>query len=88
MLKIDTQGYEKKVIDGATGLLPRITALQIELSVVELYEGAPSMTGMLQQLSETGFQLFNLTHGFKDPGSGRLLQLDGFFLRPAAAEPA
>jgi hypothetical protein len=38
-LKVDTQGYEAEVFKGATDLLPRISALECELSLVPLYDG-------------------------------------------------
>jgi len=38
-LKIDTQGYEDRVMIGASESLERIVGLQLELSLVPLYEG-------------------------------------------------
>jgi FkbM family methyltransferase len=81
LIKIDTQGYEREVLEGATALLPQTVALQIELSLVSLYEGAPDFVDMLGRVLAQGFELFGLVPGFRDPRSGRLLQMDGFFLR-------
>jgi hypothetical protein len=36
---------------------------------------------MLGHVFALGFDLFGLVPGFCDPRSGRLLQMDGFFLR-------
>jgi FkbM family methyltransferase len=83
MLKIDTQGYEKEVLDGATNIIDRVAAVQIELSLTELYEGSPSLPEMILLLRKLGFELFNVSPGFKDKVSGRLLQMDGFFVRSA-----
>lgn len=80
-LKIDTQGYEREVLAGATGLLPRVTAMQLELSLVPLYEGAPLFMEMIQLAERLGFELFNVAPGFRDDRIGRLLQMDGFFVR-------
>jgi FkbM family methyltransferase len=85
MLKIDTQGYEMEVLGGASGLLERIAALQVELSLVQLYAGSPSLGGMLCYIDELGFEPFGLAAGFKDPDSGRQLQAEGFFVRSPAA---
>lgn len=85
MLKIDTQGYEKEVLGGATGLLERIAVLEVELSLVQLYAGSPSLGGMVSYIEELGFEPFGLAAGFKDPRSGRQLQAEGFFVRPATA---
>jgi len=81
LIKIDTQGYEKEVLAGATGLLHRTVAIQLELSLVPLYEGAPSFTDMIAFVQSLGYELFGLVPGFQDEGTGRLLQVDGFFVR-------
>ncbi len=38
-LKIDTQGYEWAILDGALNTLPYIRSVLLELSLVPLYEG-------------------------------------------------
>jgi FkbM family methyltransferase len=80
-LKIDTQGFELEVLRGASALLPRIGAIQLELSLVALYEGAPVMTDMILYLEERGFELFQIAPGFRDERDGRLLQAEGFFVQ-------
>lgn len=80
-LKVDTQGNERDVLEGATGLLSRVSALQIELSLIPLYVGAPTISEMLPYVESIGFELFGLAPGFKDRSTGRLLQVDGFFVR-------
>jgi FkbM family methyltransferase len=81
LIKIDTQGYEMEVLKGATGLLPRTVALQMELSLAVLYAGAPSFVEMIEYVNGLGFELFSLVPGFKNAHTGRLLQMDGFFVR-------
>lgn len=80
-LKIDTQGFELEVLKGAKGILPRIVAIQIEMSLVPLYEGAPVFLDALSYMESLGFELFSLVCGFKNKETGRLLQVDGVFLR-------
>jgi len=85
-LKVDTQGYELEVLRGAVGLLPRITGIQLELSLVPLYAGAPAMAEMLRHLEAWRYELFQFVPALRDERNGRLLQGEGFFLRrPAAA---
>ena len=81
MIKVDTQGYELEVLKGATGLLPQTVALQLELSLVALYEGAPTLVEMISYAQSQGFELFSIVPGFWDIRNGRSLQVDGFFVR-------
>lgn len=81
MIKVDTQGYELEVLEGATALFPRTVALQIEMSLVPLYDGAPSLMEAVNYVERCGFELFSIVPGFKDKSSGRLLQADGVFVR-------
>jgi FkbM family methyltransferase len=80
-LKVDTQGYEMEVLKGASRLLDRVSAMQLELSLVPLYDRSPTLMEMLAFTEALGFQLFSLAPVFKDPRDGRLLQVDGFFVR-------
>jgi FkbM family methyltransferase len=81
-LKIDTQGYERQVLEGARVTLGRIAGIQVELSIISLYEGAPSLMEMLESVTADGFELMGLEPGFSDPVTGRMLQFDGLFFRP------
>lgn len=80
MLKIDTQGYEKNVILGAGNILDKVSLIQLEMSVVNLYENEMSFIDMINFLDGKGFELFTLENGFSDHKTGRLLQLDGLFV--------
>jgi FkbM family methyltransferase len=55
LLKLDTQGWDLEVLEGATGILSAVLAVQTELSVLPLYEGAPTMLEALPRLRELGF---------------------------------
>lgn len=81
LLKIDTQGYEMSVLQGAKGLLPHIRGIQLELSIIPLYEGQTLYRETIEWLAGQGFELWNLIPGFLDESSGRLLQFDGIFFR-------
>jgi FkbM family methyltransferase len=78
-LKIDTQGYEAEVLKGALGSLGRIGSIQLEMSLVPLYDGSETFEVMLKWMMERGFRLVGLQPGFTDPQTGRLLQVDGIF---------
>jgi len=80
-LKLDTQGYEEQVLRGATAILPRVLAIQLEVSLVPLYEGAPSLVHLLSAMSDLGYHLFQIIPGFRDGVTGQMLQFDGIFVR-------
>jgi FkbM family methyltransferase len=80
LLKADVQGYELEVLDSAAGILPSVVGLQLEMSLVPLYEGAPSFIAVLQRTQDLGFALVGLEPGFAAT-DGRLLQVDGLFER-------
>jgi FkbM family methyltransferase len=85
LVKIDTQGYEDRVIAGGTATLRRAAAIQVELSMLPLYEGQSLFEDMLERIAALGFELFSILPVFVDPESGRTLQVDGVFRRKAGA---
>lgn len=80
-LKIDTQGYERNVIDGARHSLARIMGMQVELSLVELYEGEMVFDEMIGYIKKSGYTLMSLEPGYFDKQTGQLLQVDAIFFR-------
>ena len=79
-LKLDVQGYERTVLDGAGDALQRFEAIELELSVTPLYEGQPGLTEMLPLLAERGFRPVHLEPILLDD-DGLLMELDGLFAR-------
>ncbi|MEH2164661.1 MAG: FkbM family methyltransferase [Nostoc sp.] len=61
LLKIDTQGYEKDILEGADSSIKYICGLQLELSFKEHYEGEILFMDMISFLSEKGFTLVALS---------------------------
>ncbi len=81
-LKIDVQGAEHLVLLGAEeALRGQIVGVQLEMSLVELYEGQPSYGEIDAQLRSLGFECWDLVPEFRDPRTLRLLQYDGIYFR-------
>lgn len=80
-LKIDTQGYEKAVLEGALDSLPNILGLQLELSFIQFYEGDSLYQEMINYVDKLGYKLMSIEPVLHHPESGRLLQIDGLFFR-------
>jgi FkbM family methyltransferase len=55
-LKVDTQGWDLRVLQGATGTLGRIVALQVEIALRPIYDGMPSLEEVLDLLRSHGFE--------------------------------
>jgi len=80
-LKIDTQGYEMHVLRGADRSLGTLMGLQIELSLVPLYEGSSSYIELLTCMQERCFVPVAIEPVFSDPATDQLLQVDALFER-------
>lgn len=80
-IKIDTQGFEWQVLDGARETLANAQGVLCELSLVPLYEGQRLWLEMIERLNSQGFSLWAIQKGFTDPRDGRTLQVDAIFFR-------
>jgi len=81
LLKIDVQGYERQVLDGAPRILRGCRAVLSELSLVPLYEGQSLAKELWDMLTAMDFEVWSVEPGIYDPESGRLLQFDAVFVR-------
>jgi FkbM family methyltransferase len=80
-IKIDAQGYEGKIIDGAASTLASTYGLLCELSLLPMYEGQALWQDIIKKMSDIGLTLWALKSGFTDNANGRTLQVDAIFLR-------
>lgn len=82
LLKIDTQGYEKEVIDGAAETLRRIAGLKIEIPLYAIYENSRfTFYDILDFTRENGFQPYSFHVEGVDLHTGRVNTIDGVFFR-------
>jgi FkbM family methyltransferase len=80
LLKIDVQGHEYEVLEGAAGILPGFEQVVAEVSFAELYQGQKLAGDVTALLHDGGFALagvFNL----RQARSGACLQADFLFER-------
>ena len=80
-LKVDAQGFEGPVLDGAVSSLRRMCGVMCEMSLLPLYEGQVLWLEMIQRLESAGLELWSLRPGFSDRVKGRTLQIDASFFR-------
>ena len=81
LLKIDTQGFEPQVLDGSEVLLPTLAAVQLEMSLLPIYQGEQDYLTMIRRLETAGFVLGLVLPGYFERKLGRMLEIDGVFLR-------
>jgi FkbM family methyltransferase len=81
LLKIDVQGFEMSVLEGAALTLDRFGALRTEMTLVPLYDGQSLLPEMIEYLGDHGFDLWYVDPGWVEPDTKRMLQLDGVFFR-------
>jgi len=81
LLKIDVQGYEDKVIRGASKTLKHVDWIITELSFRTLYEGQPLFAEMYQLITSYGFRYAGNFDVLISPTDGSILQMDGMFYR-------
>jgi len=80
-IKIDTQGFEWQVLDGAPETLAKAQGVLCELSLVPLYEGQRLWKEVMERLQTEGFTLWAVQKGFTEPSTGQTLQIDAIFYR-------
>jgi FkbM family methyltransferase len=85
LLKVDVQGYEMPVFEGAATTLSQFAMVRTELSLVPLYEGQALLPEVVEHLRRNGLALWSVEPGFTEPGTRRMLQVDGVFVREDAS---
>jgi FkbM family methyltransferase len=78
-LKMDTQGFENRVLKGAKNSLAHIDTIEMEMSLVPLYREGLLFAEMCSLMSKNGFVLVGIESELCDPVSGQMLQVDGIF---------
>ena len=87
-LKLDVQGFESQVLDGASDLLGRLIGLQLELPLAPCYRGEAGWRSQLDRLEAAGFALWLVLPGYFERKLARHLQFDAVLMRASAAPPS
>jgi FkbM family methyltransferase len=86
-LKMDTQGFEKPILDGASQTLPLITGIQAEIPLTHdaaYTEDQPLAAYFIQRMQDLGFDLLSVEPGYWNKETGQLYQADFLFFRQRA----
>ena len=80
-LKLDVQGYEASVLEGAAKVLHNFKGIHLEFSLNPLYHGEKGLFEMLKLIEPYGFKPhYFMPHPSVDK-IGRLMQIDGVFYK-------
>jgi FkbM family methyltransferase len=82
LLKIDVQGFELSVLKGAGSLLRSFSAIYVECSYIELYEGQALIGEVTKYLNKASFELTNV-HNLTTL-KGKAAQADFLFINKAS----
>lgn len=85
LLKIDVQGYEDRVIRGASNIIERSKVVIVETSFFELYEKQVLFGDIYRLLNEQGFIYSGTWEETKSPIDGIPLQQDSIFIKKEKA---
>jgi FkbM family methyltransferase len=80
-LKIDTEGFEHKVIQGASELLSRTQFVIAEVSVTRRFEGSYSFSEFIGLMDDCEFALCDVLDGLKQSHEGEVVFIDALFRR-------
>lgn len=84
-LKMDTQGWDLKVLEGGRGVLDRLVGLQSELAVRETYDGMTGYTDALDQYAALGFEITGIFPVARETDGLRVMEFDCVLIRDKAA---
>ena len=80
-LKIDTQGYDNRVIRGSLQTLEHVQVLQTEISCKGIYMDTPSVSQRLEELLNLGFSITDIFPVSRDKNTMEILEFDCLLIR-------
>lgn len=80
VLKLDVEGAEVRVLEGARKTLRDTQFLVAEMSVLRRQSGEPTFAEMIDFLQECGFELFDIPYLAQAKDNGQLIYLDAAFV--------
>lgn len=84
-LKMDTQGWDCRVLEGAHATLAHVLAFQSEISAIPIYEGMTDLAESIKFYQQLGFVVVDLFPVSYDMGDLRVIEYDCVMISPNPA---
>jgi FkbM family methyltransferase len=81
LLKIDVEGYELSVLEGATSLLHAVDVIVLEVRFIRYYQELPILHEVIAWMSERGYFAHDILDGSYRPLDGALDLVDIVFVK-------
>ncbi len=81
LIKIDTQGAELLVLEGAAGILAETEVIILEVSFFQFYKNGPQFFDVVAGMKKMGFVAYDIYGGQTRPLHGALAQVDMVFIK-------
>jgi FkbM family methyltransferase len=76
LVKLDVQGFEKRVLDGGSATLAKAERMVVEVSLQRLYQDQAPLQDVLQTLTAWGFELDDVSEAYRLWPDIRVCQVD------------
>jgi FkbM family methyltransferase len=87
-LKLDTQGFDLDVFDGAGDRIGEFVGMQSELPLMQIYEGMPRLPEALGVYEQAGFDVAAMYPVSRQGKTGRVLEFDCVMVRGTLLKPS
>jgi hypothetical protein len=84
LLKIDVQGFEMEVLQGAIGILPDVAVVLCEVNAVPFYAGQAGFEQIYGFMLQHNFRLVDIGEPIRAGATGEVLYFDVAFLKTGA----
>jgi FkbM family methyltransferase len=81
MIKVDVQGAELQVLEGAKQILKETEVILLEVSLFQFMVNGPQLYEVVSYMKERGFVVYDIFGGHNRPLDGALAQIDMAFVK-------
>lgn len=81
LLKVDVQGAELGVLDGAQGILHEVEVIVLEVSLFGFFERGPQFYDVVENMKARGYVVYDIFGGHHRPLDNALAQVDLVFVK-------